>query len=54
LIRLKAYGYYQERGREHGHALDDWLRAEAEIVGHKAGESAGGADEERETTAVAA
>jgi len=53
LIRLKAYGYYQERGCEHGHALDDGLRAGAEIVGHKAGESAG-ADEERETTAVAA
>jgi hypothetical protein len=24
---------YEERGREDGHDLDDWLRAEAEITG---------------------
>lgn len=32
-IRLRAYALYEERGREDGHDLDDWLRAEAE---HKA------------------
>jgi len=32
-IRLRAYELYEARGREHGHALRDWLRAEAEILG---------------------
>jgi hypothetical protein len=32
-IRRRAYEIYEERGREHGHDLDDWLRAEAEITG---------------------
>jgi hypothetical protein len=36
-IRLRAYELYEERGREDGHELDDWLRAEAEIMQKKAG-----------------
>ena len=32
-IRRRAYELYEERGREGGHELDDWLRAEAEING---------------------
>ena len=32
-IRLRAYALYEARGREDGHDLDDWLRAEAEIMG---------------------
>ena len=31
-IRLRAYELYEERGKIEGHALDDWLQAEAEIV----------------------
>ncbi len=31
-IRLRAYTlYYEEHGREDGHDVDDWLRAEAEL-----------------------
>ncbi len=30
-IRTRAYELYEERGREDGYAMDDWLRAEAEI-----------------------
>jgi len=29
-IRQRAYELFEERGREHGHHLDDWLKAEAE------------------------
>ena len=29
LIALKAYELYEQRGREEGHALEDWLKAEA-------------------------
>ena len=29
-IARRAYELYEERGREHGHAIDDWLQAERE------------------------
>ena len=32
-IRHRAYEIYEERGREDGHDLEDWLRAQAEIAG---------------------
>ena len=35
LIRVRAYQFYEERGCEDGHDLEDWLRAEAEIFGKK-------------------
>ena len=31
-IRHRAYELYEQRGREDGHDLDDWLRAEGETV----------------------
>jgi hypothetical protein len=39
LIRQRAYNLYEQRGREDGHDLEDWFRAEAEIFGKKAGET---------------
>ncbi len=30
-IRRRAYKLYEQRGRVDGHALDDWLQAEAEM-----------------------
>ena len=36
-IRLRAYQLYEARGRNDGHDLDDWLRAEEEITQKKAG-----------------
>ena len=35
LIRVRAYQFYEERGCEDGHDFEDWLQAEAEIVGKK-------------------
>lgn len=35
IIRARAYQFFEERGCENGHDLEDWLRAEAEIVGKK-------------------
>lgn len=32
-IRLRAYEIYEQRGRAHGQALEDWLRAQAELAG---------------------
>lgn len=32
-IRRRAHVLYEERGREDGHDIEDWLRAEAEITG---------------------
>ncbi len=34
-IRLRAYGLYEQRGRE-GNELDDWLQAESEVTQLKA------------------
>jgi hypothetical protein len=39
-IRLRAYVFYEERGREDGHDLDDWLRAEAELTAKAVGTAA--------------
>jgi hypothetical protein len=35
-IRERAYELYEARGREDGHDLEDWLRAEEEIMEQKA------------------
>jgi hypothetical protein len=32
-IRQRAHVLYEQRGRIEGFALDDWLQAEAEILG---------------------
>ena len=32
-IRRRAHELYEQRGRVDGFALDDWLQAEAEIMG---------------------
>jgi outer membrane protein TolC len=32
-IRRRAFELYEQRGRVDGFALDDWLRAEREILG---------------------
>ena len=31
-IRRRAYELYEQRGREDGHELEDWLRAEEEVT----------------------
>jgi hypothetical protein len=31
-IRLRAYELYEQRGRQDGHELDDWLQAEGEVT----------------------
>ena len=36
IIRARAYRFYEDRGFEDGHDLEDWLRAEAEVFGKKA------------------
>lgn len=33
IVRRRAYELYEERGREDGHAEEDWMRAEAEVLG---------------------
>jgi hypothetical protein len=35
IIRRRAYAYFERRGREDGHALEDWVTAEAAIRGHR-------------------
>jgi hypothetical protein len=33
-VRRRAYELYEQRGREDGHDVEDWLRAEEEVT-HK-------------------
>jgi len=35
MTRNRAYQLFEQRGCEHGHDIDDWLQAEAEVVGKK-------------------
>jgi HSP20 family protein len=37
-VRRRAFDLFEKRGREFGHALDDWLRAEHEVCGWPAAE----------------
>ena len=34
-VEFRAYQIYLSRNRAPGHAMDDWLQAEREIVSHK-------------------
>lgn len=34
-VRIRAYEFFEARGCEGGHDLDDWFRAEEEVVGQK-------------------
>jgi hypothetical protein len=39
-IRHRAYELYVQRGMAHGHAVEDWLKAEAELIhGHSSSDS---------------
>jgi hypothetical protein len=31
-IQIRAYELYESRGKGQGYALEDWLRAEAEVI----------------------
>jgi len=31
-VRLRAYELYEQRGKEDGHDIEDWLQAEFEII----------------------
>jgi len=31
-VRLRAYELFEQRGREDGHDLEDWMQAESEIL----------------------
>ena len=35
-IRRRPYELYEQRGRDDGHELDDWLQAESEVTQRKA------------------
>ena len=37
-VRKRAFDLFEKRGRELGHELEDWLRAERELLGSQAAE----------------
>jgi Protein of unknown function (DUF2934) len=52
IVRIRAYQLFEQRGYEHGHDIEDWLRAEAEVTGKKTA-SADQAERGREAAAAA-
>jgi hypothetical protein len=40
-IRVSAYQLYEQRGKRHGYALDDWLEAEANLTERRSLRAAG-------------
>ncbi len=40
LIQQRAYELYEQRGKENGYDLDDWLQAEAEVIQRARGAAA--------------
>lgn len=40
LIRFRAYQLFEQRGCNHGFDVEDWLRAESEIIGRAIAQSA--------------
>ncbi len=36
-IQIRAYELYEERGKRQGFALEDWLKAEAEVLARSQG-----------------
>ena len=53
-IRLRAYLLYEQRGCENGHDVEDWLAAEAEILGKKSVASAPAEEQTSSASAAAA
>jgi len=39
-IAERAYSYYVKRGFKHGHDMEDWLKAEKEILAEEVGKKA--------------
>jgi hypothetical protein len=40
IIQRRAYELFELRGRQHGHDVEDWLQAEAEVSGKKPSDQA--------------
>ena len=40
-VRRRAYELYEQRGKEEGHDLEDWLQAESELMKQRAKAVAG-------------
>jgi Protein of unknown function (DUF2934) len=53
IIRMRAYHLFEQRGSRHGSDLDDWLQAEAEVMGKKLNTSGDEAERARDGAAEA-
>ena len=49
IIRRRAYELFELRGWHHGHDVEDWLEAEAEVLGKK---TAAGSHENKDRSKV--
>jgi len=54
IIRIRAYQLFEMRGQEHGHDMEDWLQAEAEVMGKKKPSASEKPDSEEDSGMTAA
>jgi len=52
IIRTRAYQLFEQRGCQHGNDLDDWIQAEAEVLGTKPSVSAAQMEVSQEAVAA--
>ena len=52
IIRTRAYYLFEQRGSRYGNDLDDWLRAEAEVMAKKPGASADNTERAQDASVV--
>ena len=52
IIRVRAYHLFEQRGYQHGYDLEDWLQAEAEVIGKKPRASADQTERARDAAAA--
>ena len=53
IIRIRAYQLFEQRSYQHGHDLEDWLQAEAEVLGKKPGTSSDQSERAQASAAAA-
>jgi hypothetical protein len=53
IIRMRAYQLFEQRGCRHGYDVEDWLQAEAEVMGKRSSPSANQTERAREAAAAA-
>lgn len=53
IVRKRAYQLFELHGCQHGHDMEDWLEAEAQVMGKKGSDSADAKKDEPRSVSAA-